>query len=565
MLDPATANNLLDPALPKMSDLIALIRADEGLTASRRANLVSSINRFCGALTYSVSEVPANHWYFRERLKRFHPLEVGLTKKRWQTIKADVSFALKRGGIAKGQPRPFAALSPDWLALKEQLPSQTFRHGLSRLMRYCTVQGVKPTDVSDELIKGYDAAYRRESFKINPDRHLRSVCQLWNKLPALLPELGLQPVTLPSFRESYTAPWETLPTTFREEVDAWLHSLSQATDLLSDEGPLRPLRPASIIAYRYAIRQSFAALVQSGTKPESITSLSTLIQGDNGKAILKVFLDRNGGKSSSMISNIAWVLVLIAKAARPSDPEAVEKLQRYRKKLSVRSAGLRPRPRNALRPFADARNIEKVIQFPIRVHERLSRKTTLTPADARLMQVAVALELLLMRPIRRKNLAALRMGENVVRSGRSMFIVLPSEEVKNKVELDYRIPAESAVLIDFYVKNLLPLFGANPKGWLFPGENPERHKADEQLGRQFTKTIKEATGLSLYPHLTRHLGAFLYLKENPGAFEIVRRVLAHKSLTTTMRSYVGFDDESAVRMFDTVILRIRESINREIQ
>ena len=117
---------------------------------------------------------------------------------------------------------------------------------------------------------------------------------------------------------------------------------------------------------------------------------------------------------------------------------------------------------------------------------------------------------------------------------------------------------------DFYVKHLLPLFGSNLSGWLFPGANPARHKSGEQFARQFVKTIKEATGLHFYPHLARHFGAFLYLREKPGAFEIVRRVLAHKSLTTTTRSYASFDDEAAVRLFDSLILRIRDTIRREV-
>ena len=75
------------------------------------------------------------------------------------------------------------------------------------------------------------------------------------------------------------------------------------------------------------------------------------------------------------------------------------------------------------------------------------------------MQVAVGLELLLMRPIRRKNLVALRLNEHIIRSGRNTFIVIKPGEVKNEVELDYPIPLESAGILDFYVKRLLPLFG----------------------------------------------------------------------------------------------------------
>jgi integrase len=560
----AKTNPFVDPDQSTMADLVAVISADTELDDTRRRNVTSSIRRFCATLGYELTEVPANHGYFRERLKRFHPLAAGIKKKRWQTIKSDVSFAFKQAGITKGQARSLAPHSPEWRTLKDKLSSDYFNWGLSRLARFCSAQGIPPQEVDDGVIEAYDRAVRRESFKENPDRHLREVCRLWNKAVDLLSDLGLRKVKLPSRRENYTSPWQTLPAAFTEDADAWLESMSKEADLLSDEGPIKPLRPASIKAYRFAIRQIFAALVHKGWAPEAIDSLNALVQADNAKSALQFFLERNGEKTSPMIANIAHVLVLIATAGGRADQATTDKLKRYRKQLAVRSTGLRPRPRNALRPFVDVANVEKILTLPLRIHERLRRKTELTPKDARLMQVAVALELLLMRPIRRKNLVELRLNEHIVRSGRNTFIVIEPDAVKNEIELDYRIPPESAGLLDFYVKRLLPLLGSNPSGWLFPGAQPERHKSGEQFARQFVKTIKEATGLHFYPHLARHFGAFLYLGEKPGAFEVVRRVLAHKSLATTTRSYSSFDDEAAVRLFDTLILRIRDTIRREV-
>jgi integrase len=195
---------------------------------------------------------------------------------------------------------------------------------------------------------------------------------------------------------------------------------------------------------------------------------------------------------------------------------------------------------------------------------RLSRKTELTLADARLMQVALALELLLMRPIRRGNLVALRLGQHVLKVGGRTVIVLDEAEVKNRVGHDYALPPESAKLLDFYVSRLLPLFGPNPEGFLFPGEIAGQTKAPEQFGRVFKKTIRAETGLEVYPHLLRHFAATLYLTENPEGLEVVRRVLGHRSADTTQRSYAGVHDQVAVRRFDELVLGIRGAILKEI-
>lgn len=134
--------------------------------------------------------------------------------------------------------------------------------------------------------------------------------------------------------------------------------------------------------------------------------------------------------------------------------------------------------------------------------------------------------------------------------------------VKNGVNYEYPIPAESARLLDFYVNNALPLFGDNPMGFLFPGGVAGRPKSAEQIGRFFRKTIHEETGLKVYPLLLRHFGATLYLTENPEGLEVVRRVLGHRSADTARLSYAGIQDEIAVRQFDDLVLRIRMTILR---
>ena len=560
---PAT-NPFLDATQPTMAQLIAIIQADGQLAAARRANVASSIRRFCAALGYEPDQVPANHWYFRRRLERFHPLSAGIAVKRWATIKADIGFALRHAGLVEGKGRGFAPHTVEWLALKERLPGTMFDWGFTRFARFCGGKDISPAGVTDAVIGEFRSALERETFKTKPASVIRQLCVRWNKAAMLAADLGIKAVTVPSQRDTYTQPWDDLPERFRRDVDAWLETMSQEADLLSDVGPIKALRPASIRTYRYNLRQAFAAFIASSDVPHDLVSLAMLVEPANAKSILKFFLDRSGRQKTSMIAGIAHVLFLAASTRGGVAQEALDQLRRYRKQMTERRPGLRPRPREALRPFADPENIKKVLMLPLQIHERLRKKPELDRNDALLMQAAIELELLLMRPIRRQNLAELRIGETLVRSGREMFVVLPSEQVKNAQELDYRIPRESVVLIDFYLKRAIPMLGGSPDGWLFPGAIAGRHKTPDQLYHNFRNTIRRETGLTLYIHLMRHFGARLYLKENPGAFEVVRRVLGHKSLTTTTTSYVSFDDETAVAMFDKLVLRIRDSIQAEI-
>lgn len=556
-------NAFMDPSLPTMAQLIENISGDVNIPVIRRRNLTSSIRRFCEALGYEPSQVPANHSYFRQRLKLFHPLEAGLSKKRWQTIKSDVNAALALKGISKGQTRGLAQISPDWVALKRFMGNQRYDWGFSRLARFCSNKGLSPSMVNDEVLAAFAAAMRDETFKTKLTNLMRELCRKWNELSARAPTAGLSLVTVPSHRKNLTVPLDSLPEGFRADAERFLAEMSTNVHPLAETGPTKPLRQASIDAYRYLIRRCHAALVAIGYSTDGISNLTALV--DNAKAILEHFYNLNGGKTSSTIHSIAHVLYLIAGPGGRASAAVAEQIKKFRARLAPPRDGMRNRPRSGLRPFADQNNIEKILLLPGAIYARLRRKSSLTKKDARLMQVAVALELLLMRPIRRKNLVELRLGENVIRSKSGTFIRLPADTVKNDTELDYKIPRESGELLDFYTKELLPLFGTNPTGWLFPGEKAGKPKSGAQFGRAFTKTIQELTGIYLYPHLTRHFAALVYLQENPGAFEIVRRLLAHKSLTTTTRSYAKFDDDAAVRLYDQLILRIRDSIGVEDQ
>ena len=125
-----------------------------------------------------------------------------------------------------------------------------------------------------------------------------------------------------------------------------------------------------------------------------------------------------------MLAQMAHVLVLIAEHLYGADDGQVAKLKKYRANLSPKRAGLKPRPRKALRQLKACDNIEKLLMLPERLHRRLRRKASHTADDARLMQVAIALELLLMRPVRRKNLVALTLGEHVLKIRNRTVIVI---------------------------------------------------------------------------------------------------------------------------------------------
>jgi integrase len=71
--------------------------------------------------------------------------------------------------------------------------------------------------------------------------------------------------------------------------------------------------------------------------------------------------------------------------------------------------------------------------------------------------------------------------------------------------------------------------------------------------------------MRMNPHLFRHATAKLYLDGNPGAYEVVRRVLSHRSVNTTTYFYTGLETAQAVRHFDKTILKRRKGVDTDDQ
>jgi integrase len=63
----------------------------------------------------------------------------------------------------------------------------------------------------------------------------------------------------------------------------------------------------------------------------------------------------------------------------------------------------------------------------------------------------------------------------------------------------------------------------------------------------------EGTRLEITPHQFRHAAAYIMLKADPGNYELVRRVLGHRSITTARNFYIGLETLEATRLFGEMV------------
>jgi integrase len=173
---------------------------------------------------------------------------------------------------------------------------------------------------------------------------------------------------------------------------------------------------------------------------------------------------------------------------------------------------------------------------------------------------AVALEILTICPLRRDNLARLRLDRNLCRAnpgGPIVHLYLSGEEVKNREAIHWPIPPESARRIELYLQQHRPLLTEPGNLFLFPNGGLG-HRAAHDLAVGLTERVERDIGVEFNLHLMRHLAVLVYLNEHPGQYEVVSRVLGHRKVETTKTFYAGLEADAAVRSFLETIMANRK-------
>ena len=135
------------------------------------------------------------------------------------------------------------------------------------------------------------------------------------------------------------------------------------------------------------------------------------------------------------------------------------------------------------------------------------------------------------------------------------WLVFPGYDVKNRVKLEYPLERYLTRLIDEYVHDFRPtLLRGRNDDWLFPGQHGGT-KSNILLSGQITQRIYQTTGLRMTVHQFRHAAGALILQRRPGEYELVRQLLGHRNVQTTINAYIGLDNIHASEIFSKIVMQ----------
>ena len=539
------------------ADVIAAVHQAADLPPAKRTHWECSLRQIPKALGVPPESLAARWLAVRWRIAQLHHARAGMEWKTLANHKSNVKAALHWFREGRGLPRRGTPLTPQWRRLRAGLTDRSRLAKLSGLIRFCSLKGILPSEVHEATLDAY-MRYRAETTALAVDtKARRAIARAWNSCIGRLEGWPAQRLVEPPLKAREWPQWEDFPATLRGEFDNYLQTLTKPRRGV-DGRRLRACAASTLRTKRGDIIAFAKMAVRSGTPLETLTSLSALLDPDVVKEALDAYWKKHGEEPGVFAIDLAKKLFALARLVGCLDPEALGRLDDLRANLECyRRAGLTDKNLTLVRQVLTDGVWSEVVNLPSMLMVQVCSLRDQAPAKAAMAaQIAVAIAILTVAPVRIGNLAAIRFEQNLIKPAGSTgpyWLVFPNYDVKNRVDLNFKLSDRLTALIDEYRRDFHSRrVRGSDHGWLFPGDGDD-HKTEHWLGIQIKDRIQEATGLQITPHQFRHAAAALWLKQRPGDYESIRRVLGHRTLRTTTNFYCGLETIHATELFGRVI------------
>ena len=548
------------PALlePCFADALVAIEQATELSPQQRSQWSSALRQIARALDKPMETLPARWTAMRFHIARLHPATVGANAKTLANQKSNVKAALRWFGKEHDVAPRGVPLTAAWAALRDGIDSYGRKARLSGFMRYCSGRGTEPEAVDEAALDDY-FAYRKQTTSLATNSAARrSVARTWNACADANANWPRQKFIEPPLQVAEGPAWEDFPEGLRQDLDGYLVNLQQVR-----KGPngkrYRPCSPKTIKTRRAELIAFARKAVKVGIRIDNLISLAALVHPTVVEKVIEAYWKEDGDEPKIYTIELASKILALARRAGLARA-AIECLEDIRATLEEhRQGGLTDKNLTVVRKVLTPGVWRSVVNLPVQLMRKARAILPYAPVKAALTaQIAVAISILSFAPIRLGNLVAIRIDENLIKPGgpgSPFWLAFPHYDVKNRVRLEFTFDDDVTAVIDEYVHQYRPhLMRGTGSDYLFPGVGG-KPKTASMFSGQITGRVEEATGLRLTVHQFRHAAAAIYLRHNPGAYEVVKRLLGHRNIQTTINFYVGLETTQANQEFGKIIRR----------
>ena len=555
--DQKPRSSLSQNKAPTLADVGDAVGKSNDLSPVRIRDLNSAITCFCGLIGQEPDSVPLDLAEISDKLNAINPVASGISQKRLANIRSDLFAAIAASGLKRVE-RARQGLTQPWQVLRAKLKTERHRIGTSRLSHYASSTQLTLVDINDEVMTEFITVVREKSLHRKPNDLHRKTAVIWNEIAREFPELGLRPVTIPSFRPTpRRIDLSLLPASFHQDLENYLAWCTNADPFAAD-ARTRPLAPATIKLRRDQIHAAVSALVAGGVDPATITVLADLVSVPNFKKIAQQRLKMADGRENSFNRGLTTTLVQVAKEWAKIDNATLLELKRLASKVPGPRGDLTAKNKRFLRQFDDPQVLRRLRDLPAKLWSQARRDRNSNFRTLAKAQAALAIEMLIYLPIRLQNLVTLTFEKHLFLHqgpGSVSTLYIPADEVKNKRPIEFDIPPHIARMLIEYRDQIAPSIVGRKPDRLFVNLDGTP-KVSQTLAWLIRRMCRKFAGVEVSPHKFRHLAAKVVLDDSPGAFELVKQLLGHENLKTTANCYAGIDTRRAARHHHRLLERV---------
>jgi hypothetical protein len=543
---------------PSFEDVLQAIERDECLNESHKRHWTTSLRKIAEYLDKPLPMIPARISGIGQQIVALHPAKLGVNGKTFANHRSNAKAALnwfRDRGSGLGRA---AAMSTEYRQLLALIASRHHRDLISPFFRFLSMEGIQPTGIRDEHFSAYVAHCRATKFRPLRNASARSLARHFNHYAETTEEWPDVTLEVPAARAANGGlSWDEVPAGLRHDIEAVLNRRSRPRKSASGRR-LRGCKQSTLDLMERKLKAAVRMAVRTDIRLEELSSLAAMLHPDRSEAIIDAYWQADGEQPGTYTIELATLFLDLARSETKLDNEALTRLEDMRALLEEhRRSGMTDKNMALVRQVLATDAWTKVVALPRRIlAEANAFRRTQPIKSAVSAQLAVAITLLTVAPVRVRNLTTIRIGHNLIRPNGPagpFHLIFAANEVKNEEPLEFPLSAQVTAMIETFVHDHRPeLMRGHNHDYLFPGETGG-HKDIKTLGGQVTKRIEREIGLAVTPHQFRHAAAALILRADPGNYELVRRVLGHKSLATTTSFYIGLESLSAAERFGEIV------------
>jgi len=546
--------------------------------------MLSALKRTATLLGLPAGAIQCEPAFFSERFRNHSATRARHRVRNTANIISGLRRCLREAGLHALDPKSRGPLPVVWNEIV--LRADQYKQGpLRGLGHWATNQNISPAQITEAAIAEYAAFTRKSEIRLDRNDLAQVVTVAWNSVANLdVTDRRLPRLLVPRRRVPWVTKEADLPASFRQELDAWAFQRAQRPAslgrfLMATETPRRPLAAASIVSYRFGLRQAFSILQTLGHRPETLGTLSDLIQPVTRAAEVLDWLaarqdsqrvargeapDETSSPGGQM-ATVARAFCDVAKHYATIPAQDLTQLQAWLSNAVDRSNWeMTPKNKERLRALAQKVPYSLFMHLPTELMRQANQTGLHAKEAARLARLAITVDILQFCPMRRTNLRNLRLDKHFRRldsmhPGLLTHIVIPGTETKNRKALEWAIPAPSQKLLEVYLRRYRPILADAACPFVLTGKDRSSAMSMNGLTSSYEAVIQREVGVRANMHLARHLAAFVYLRKYPGRMADVSLILGHKCLETTSRFYVAFQEIAAAERFDDLVLGERRA------